>query len=166
MTLDKNDVQLQVVSVLLVTAFVVGFEMVLYFFGVVPSAKAALQGMLHGILGVRPTNAAALADVWLGVCEIREQKLVQANNSAACLHGVLIAGTPLLLVVGIFLANRQLQTVPIPHTLLDLALTIPLLVAFQITFFMMGLRWSYPNNHEIIGEITDQYQMNKDIDGT
>ena len=162
MTLDKNDVQLQVVSVLLVTAFVVGFEMLLYLFGVVPFAKAAIQKLLHGVIRVRSTNATALVDVWLGVCEVREQELVQANNSGACLHGVLIAGTPLLVVVGMFLANRQLQSVPMPHSLLEIALTIPLLVAFQVTFFFMGLRWSYPSNQEIMGEITDQYQKDRE----
>jgi hypothetical protein len=153
-----------VVSVLLVTAFIVGFEMLLYVFGVVPFAKSAIQQLLHGGLGVRPTNAAALVDVWLGICEVREGELVRANNSGACLRGVLIAITPVLIVVAMFLANHQLQTIPMPHTLLDLAVTIPLLVAFQITFFLMGLRWSYPTKHEIMSEITDQYQMGKGAD--
>lgn len=164
MTLNKNDALLQVVSILLVTSFLVGFELLLYVFGVVPYAKVAIQDLLHGISGVRPTNAVALADVWLGVGEVRERKMVEANNSSACLRGLLIAGTPLLLVIGIFLANRTLQTEPMPHTFMDLAVTIPLLVAFQVTFFFMGLRWSYPTNIEIIGAITDQYEMNAEAD--
>jgi hypothetical protein len=165
MRLHKNDVLLQVVSLLLVTAFVVSFEMVLYVFGVVPAAKAAIQELLHGKLGVRPTNGLALVDVWLGVYEVRERKLVEANNAGACLRGLLIACTPLLLVIGIFLGNQQLRAEPMPHTLLDLAVTIPMLVAFQVTFFFMGLRWLYPDQQEIISEITDQYQLDKTTDG-
>ena len=155
---------MQVVSILLVIAFVVCFELFLYVFGVVPSAKSAIQELLHGVLGVRQTNAVALADVWLGVCEVRERQMIETNNSAACLRGLLIAGTPLLVVVCMFLSDRRLQTDPMPHTLLDLAVTIPLLIAFQVTFFYMGLRWSYPTEQEIMGAITDQYQTDIEAD--
>lgn len=158
-------VKLQVVSVLLVTAFVVAFELAIYLNGVVPIARSSLRSLLHGAAGVRRTNGVVAVDAALSLLEQRERRLVRTNNGAAVLRGVLIVVAPVLLVVLLFLSSARLRDAPLGHVLADVGCTVLLLGAFQGCFFMLGQQWAYPSVREMVAAITKQYREDCAADG-
>ena len=161
-------VKRQVVTLCLVTAFVVAFELALYLFGVVPMAQEAVRGMLHRASaerGVRRSHAAVTADAWLALGDLRERRLIEANNAAARLRGVLIVLAPLLIVVILFLSSRPLRESPLHHVYLEVGLTVLVLSLFQVAFFRLGQRWEYPTEREMVHRIAEQYRADCAADG-
>lgn len=155
-------VWLQVTSILLVTSIVVAIELCLYLYAVVPAARKGLRTIMQPSTkpdaGDGDTVPARPFDVPLALAAEREAPLVTANNDACVLHGLLIAVVPLVLLVILFLSSRRLRAAPLGGTLIDVAMSVGMIAAFQLTFMFMGQQWSYPSMNFMIRTITDAYR--------
>lgn len=113
---------------------------------------------MHGKAGVKRTKGTCVTlDGLLAMWERREHRLIKENNGACTLRGILIAVVPWLLVLIVFLSSRKLRESKLSHMYLEILITVFFVVAFQVSFFLMGLRWSYPTGDEMMTFVTRQY---------
>lgn len=89
--------------------------------------------------------------------ERREQRLVAENNGACTLRGMIITAVPLIILLILFLSSSKLRASNVANMYLEIFITVVLVVAFQVTFFLMGMRWSYPTGEEMMTFVTQQY---------
>lgn len=160
-----HGVKVQVCTILLVTTFVVLFEMAIYLVGVVPTARQALDSILRRS-GTKRTGLNVALDGWLALAEERERPLVQANNQACVFRGLVIAATLMVMLVGIFYHFPDFREVRLGGMWRDVVLSVVLIAVFQVNFFFMGRQWLYPSGEQYIEDVVKQYREDAVADGS
>ena len=96
-------------------------------------------------------------DGYMSMWERREHRLTTENNGACTLRGIIITIVPLLIVLILFLSSSKLRASKLSNMYWEIFITVCLVVAFQINFFLMGMRWSYPTGEEMLTFVSQQY---------
>ena len=170
----RSDVeaQKQIVTVFATAFVVIIVEVMIFLYGVVPATKQSVHLALSPRRGADSLDRRAWADpgTALGrgmLCTLQQLEMrdTRERNRRVMVIAAMIIFLPFLIVLLMFAISAPLRNSSLRYVAIDVLLGVVLLVAFQGTFYMLGMNWTYTPVQKVNSLVVQTYRDQARSDG-